>query len=133
MARNCGRSPVPGSSSRASHEAAKASSPKASIPNAAFTPGPWHLVENKWMEFVVVQTSTDRNVILLDDGESGPDIEFTEITANAHLIAAAPELLAELQQFVNGVETHMIDSPADDILANVTRRAKAAIAKALGQ
>lgn len=42
------------------------------------------------------------------------------------------ELTEALQQFVNGVETHMIDSPADDILANVTRRARAALRKAQG-
>jgi hypothetical protein len=56
-----------------------------------------------------------------------------KIERRARLIAAAPELLAELRNFVNGVETGMIDSPADDILANVTRRARTAIAKATGE
>ena len=60
------------------------------------------------------------------------------MTAHEEAMAAAFErqrktiaaLCEALQQFVNGVETHMIDSPADDILANVTSRAKAALEQA---
>lgn len=42
------------------------------------------------------------------------------------------QLVEALQQFVTGVETHMIDSPADDILANVTHRAQLALSAARG-
>ena len=41
--------------------------------------------------------------------------------------SSAEELAEALQQYVNGVETGMLDSPADEILANVTKRAKAAL------
>ena len=62
-------------------------------------------------------------------GINKPDVS----EANAHLLAAAPDLLAALQQFVNGVETGMIESVADETLANITRQARAAISKALGE
>ena len=54
--------------------------------------------------------------------------------ANARLIAAAPELLEALKNFLNGIDTHMVDisSPADELLADALRKMRAAIAKATG-
>lgn len=59
---------------------------------------------------------------------------FWRFIASAALNASGhTELIDALQQFVNGVETRMIDSPADETLANITHRAKAALAKARGE
>lgn len=113
---------------------------------AAFTPGPWWggvisqhqpLADEILKEFAEHRDGTlgaiaDSNDRFLAFIATVPNT-LAEDRANAHLIAAAPELYAELQQFVNGVETRMIDSPADETLANVTRRAKAALAKARGE
>jgi hypothetical protein len=61
-------------------------------------------------------------------------VYHTEGQPLSELIAEAcdvgDELVSALQQFVNGVRTHMIDSPADDILSGVTLRAERAIARA---
>lgn len=43
------------------------------------------------------------------------------------LLAERERLREALQQYVNGCETGMIDSCADETLANVTRRARAAL------
>ena len=73
---------------------------------AAFTPGPWDY------------DSTDFDVY---DMESGESLQITE--ANAQLIAAAPDLLAALQGFIN----HGTCFDEQDMKA-----ACAAIAKATG-
>lgn len=64
---------------------------------------------------------------------AGSKSKLAQFDADCRLIEQAPALLAELQQFVNGVETGMIASPADETLGNITRRAKAIIAKVKGQ
>jgi hypothetical protein len=54
-----------------------------------FTPGPWNLVTNKFGEHVVA--AGDNDIFLLDDTESSVS-NHDEYTANARLVAAAPEL-----------------------------------------
>jgi hypothetical protein len=63
---------------------------------------------------------------------TGVDQDVRNEADDAAVAAAVTiaEICDALQQFVNGVETGMIDSPADETLANVTRQAKAALAKA---
>jgi hypothetical protein len=73
---------------------------------SAFTSGPWEVVTNRYGEHVLVATDTDENIFLLDDTEAGHDHDV--YTANAHLIAAAPELYealvaAEAELFPRGV------------------------------
>ncbi len=50
--------------------------------------------------------------------------------ADAHLISAAPDMLAALQNILNGIETGVITSDHDETLANAADNARAAIAKA---
>ena len=95
-----------------------------------FTPGPW-----KWSN--AYKASNNENLtwsllgengygILSCDGESNSPQELGESgKANAHLIAAAPDLYKALEELVN----------ADGILGRVNARpkAKAALAKARGE
>ncbi|MEY0881994.1 hypothetical protein AB7194_17360 [Providencia stuartii] len=63
-------------------------------------------------------------------GFVGDSDELSPIDANAHLIAAAPELLEALIEIVEEIEIWFDDN---DILPDTLDKAKAAIAKALGQ
>jgi hypothetical protein len=54
--------------------------------------------------------------------------QVDESLANAHLIAAAPDLLAALEAIAEGCSF-----PADDVQRAVRDRARAAIAKAKGE
>jgi hypothetical protein len=63
-----------------------------------------------------------------DDAEAKANAAFIVRACNSHYA-----LIEALQQFVNGVETRMIDSPADETLANITHRARVAIANARGE
>ncbi|MEW2738116.1 hypothetical protein ABZ131_02940 [Providencia rettgeri] len=65
---------------------------------------------------------------LYDD--NGSYVGLTNSTANAHLIAAAPELLEALIELTESAK-EAIDGLGD--LADAIDTAKAAIAKALGQ
>jgi hypothetical protein len=71
--------------------------PTGAIPSA-FTPGPWEVVTNRYGEHVLVATDTDENIFLLDDTEAGHDHDV--YTANARLIAAAPELYEAVRLFL---------------------------------
>lgn len=61
-------------------------------------------------------------------------ISWAEAQANARLFSASDELLWFAQQIFNGLDTDMlkIETPADETLANVLRRGRAAIGKATG-
>lgn len=90
------------------------------------TPGPWSVSKSKHMggEHVVATLAEDRDdralVVHAPHGNADQD------DANAYLIAAAPELLAALQRYVNCDKARDVsgDTPA--------RQARAAIAKATG-
>lgn len=136
MTIDIGRSPD-GSGSHASHEGADASSPSVSIPSA-HTPGPWKVRQ------------ADRNLgiemerVVLRSGGSMMDWVATvpmhaisgtaERDANAHLIAAAPDLLnaceAMRQRITEAMDLERI-SPAM-ALEEMSTIVEAAIAKARG-
>lgn len=89
---------------------------------AKHTKGPWEVdsvpLELGSGEFLTVQTVGD-----------GPHIAFvfSDMEADAHLIAAAPDLLAACQALLKEYEPGCIGEH------DVVRRAKAAIAKAEGK
>ena len=95
------------------------------------TPGPWiatHIIGSWWIEDDDPTAFCRRRIAIVDDGAG---IESPE--ANARLIAAAPELLAALEeakQFIqNGIEYGYINTPEDeDVLAMI----KKAVRKAKG-
>lgn len=102
-------------------------------PVSKFTPGPWQVISKhegkaftkEWREIgpgVVAACSYDTN--RWGEMETVPGVRITE--ANAHLISAAPEMLAVLKWF-----THP-DGLSSVNLRNNLSAARAAIAKAEG-
>ena len=88
---------------------------------AKHTPGPWHIAR---FEASTVEIRNDRGLTVAEVGDSSQEDE-----ANAHLIAAAPELLEALRCLIDGDEgmwRHDAPSEAWDEIA------RAAIAKATG-
>lgn len=98
-----------------------------------FTPGPWEAWTAPDGAGVVKRVFRDEQNRRVTQFPAVCNCAGLPNGANAALVAAAPELYAELQQFVNGVETRMIDSPADETLANITHRARKALSKARGE
>lgn len=98
------------------------------------TPGPWEV--GPVDDTVVTHVGADgvRLVVAEIDGDYNQPETWPIMEANARLIAAAPELLDFARQiFVakdNGLLT--LDTPADETLANVLSRGRAAILKATG-
>lgn len=80
------------------------------------SPAPWMATKREFF------------IELYDD--NGSYVGLTNSTANAHLIAAAPELLEALIELTESAK-EAIDGLGD--LADAIDTAKAAIAKALGQ
>lgn len=85
------------------------------------SPAPWMATKREFF------------IELYDD--NGSYVGLTNSTANAHLIAAAPELLESLRELVSAMERYEIDvdesAPVEH--KKMMKKAKAAIAKALGQ
>lgn len=96
------------------------------------TPGPWveTVVPTSAGSAIIIHSADHRIAIIYVDGiRKGIDDELPrsiENRANARLIAAAPELLEELEDLVA-----MIDP--DGPLASHVKSAKAVIAKATGE
>ena len=87
------------------------------------TPGPW-MVDTE--TGVVVRRSSFRGVVA--------SIHPYNRTANARLIAAAPDMLAELEDMTNVAEKAIIASGTYAEFAAIrVERARAAIAKAKGR
>lgn len=86
---------------------------------SSFTPGPWTVCPHahRW-----VQTSDSRECI-------AEVLVRDQMSANARLIAAAPELLAALEEVLHGAIPHKRDFLMTAYARNLVR---AAIAKATG-
>lgn len=94
------------------------------------TPGPWTAHMSKYREGVlVVQAGMPSMRILADFGTNDALDEIDH--ANAHLIAAAPDLLAELETLCNLLDGCGIELPPE-IECQVSF-ARAAISKATGE
>lgn len=95
--------------------------------NAAHTPGPWQAqpwrYRNPERKVLTIQTERDAVAQLLDLWP--PDAREAEKAANAHLIAAAPDLLAALRDICTADETSTLDG--------AVAIARAAIARAEGK
>lgn len=92
----------------------------------AHTPGPWHIYNDSQVEHVGIEAENVSIVIFgADDDDAGVRGRNTEeAIANAHLIAAAPELLEALESVSCQSDLQM---PAD-----VWKKVLSAIAKAKG-
>ena len=122
---------------------------------AQHTPGPWTVgLEDSTMGVLFIQIETDERAICEvsathDDTDNEFDI-LDEDRANAHLIAAAPDLLVQLKGAL-AVANHVIASTGIDaehtalqmvangeqlavvLLSTLIRNAEAAVAKAEGR
>ena len=102
--------------------------------NAKHTPGPWKQGENP-MDIIASSdgqwdiATVAENCGANDDENTPPDCDG-ESLANAHLIAAAPDLLAACKFFIetNRIHGYEFDSNEPAVFAAIT----AAIAKAEG-
>lgn len=97
------------------------------------TPAPWIIIDgDDYFNITAKSTESSPNYMPLLDSDS---IGMIEMRANAHLIAAAPELLESLRELVSAMERYEIDvdesAPVEH--KKMMKKAKAAITKALGQ
>ena len=97
------------------------------------TPGPWRVFEHSWSDTSVLADGFDHGICLLDINhatEESQDADEALMAANARLIAAAPDLLASLRELVEA----FVATDEEGLIehAEPMRRARAAIAKALG-
>lgn len=99
------------------------------------TPGPWELdTDEAWPDVKVYADNLQFRVAIITDYADGVDKEQdkqmrAEQAANARLIAAAPELLAALEELVERLETLEHDHRVKHIGCSAAR---AAIARARG-
>jgi hypothetical protein len=110
-----------------------------------WTPGPWAIIRNSWEVSSVYDSSggvvAECRINCAVSKETAPGFEANK-DANAHLIAAAPELYAALQSLYDAykrVEDTDITTSRDDCdsvinqLIDAERGALAALAKARGE
>ena len=147
-----GRSPS-GRAGRPSDQAPAGLGDTATIPSAAHTPGPWKVLPLRG-KYYGTEIAIGRNggkivVWTCDEGETRPSfrelaegwdedygfdhVETAECCANAHLIAAAPELYEALAEAAAELELLATFSRNVDATADVITRAGRALAKARGQ
>jgi hypothetical protein len=97
-----------------------------------FTPGPWHAVEtgdgSKPRYWIVQDPATWVNRVA-----AVPDYDHCDAVANARLIAAAPDLLAALEEVSQWIEGWSPNFTQDDEWPATNARIRAAIAKAEGR
>lgn len=91
------------------------------------TPGPWEV----YAQFNIRSTAVNRDVGNCGGPHDGrvEDGGFAENCANAHLIAAAPELLAACQAYSDYCDPTTTGEP---VLIRIREQIRAAIAKATG-
>lgn len=105
------------------------------------TPGPWNVREINPNNFHFASVQDNDCALLFQPNHSRMrkyneqhGIAFDERRlADARLIAAAPELLWFAVQMLENGDMITMDSPADETLANVLVKGRAAIAKARGK
>jgi len=95
------------------------------------TPGPWEY----WAEKIPIEAHDDLQVFQIDSGrwiaDVGPDCD-PQRHANAHLIAAAPDLLAALRLVISTDPDPDPDGMFSPAYEGAIQQARAAIAKAKG-
>ena len=102
------------------------------------TPGPWQWMADKQpIDIATYKSPGFYNNLELYGPKDEPVIECGKYTvvrelANAHLIAAAPNLLAELQNIANADPSKWDADMRDQFQQWAQSRARAAIAKAEG-
>ena len=97
------------------------------------TPGPWQHLNGD----LIGATVRERTAIIADcctdSGPQGTQVAPDQRDANARLIAAAPDLLAALEEMLQSVTCHGPDEQVRQLQAEARVTARAAIGKARGQ
>jgi hypothetical protein len=118
---------------RAVNRAIAEGSPVFTEQKTTHTPGPWQQCLGSFGPYITKQTPGKDSVLAKLHDSMTPDISENENLANARLIAAAPELLAELRLCL----PWFLDLKAGEVFSQATagelaKRIEAAIAKAGG-
>ena len=92
--------------------------------NTQHTPGPWRVTTAK------VMAENGRAICLIENRKLHEG--FQESSANARIIAAAPDLLDALQRFVTACDAYLPE-PTHQAFCGLFASARAAIAKATGE
>ena len=93
--------------------------------NAQFTPGPWRAIA--WGQTISIDSNMVTGIARINPwGNHNAGIPFANDTANARLIAAAPDLLLTLEMLAEEIQDGYL--PADK-----AQKMRAAIAKAKGE
>jgi hypothetical protein len=95
-----------------------------------FTPGPWFFTGSGLSRYVEGKV---RPGVLQEVAWCGATEVSEQMEANARLIAAAPYLLAELQNIANANPSSWDEETRDQFQQWAQNRARAAIAKATGE
>ena len=93
------------------------------------TPGPWKVCQGQTHEWTSVFAENGTFVTNTNHSRARSD---GEASANARLIAAAPDLLAALELIANGCEVSSLGDVYPSIILDPRDIARAAIAKATG-
>jgi hypothetical protein len=98
---------------------------------AQHTPGPWQPFEI--LDGIAIKDNRNVTIAICDYATDADAIEVSEweTEANAHLIAAAPELFAALEDFFNIMHDYQ-SSVRKGYVKHAMDMARAAIAKAKG-
>ena len=105
--------------------------------SAKHTPGPWHRNIKPASKYPTVWSGRNTHVAYVVAGAprgsgSGETMSDEEVEANIDLIAAAPEMLAFLKQFVEGFDENT-EEVRHVAFIDTARQALALIAKAEGR
>lgn len=106
---------------------------------AKHTPGPWSVYDSfgKTLAVCIGKDANGKRPCIVDwPGFDSCDLPFRQQRANAHLIAAAPDLLAVVRELIAAIADKSIQrSPAyrSDDIEWLGRRAAKALAKAEGR
>lgn len=92
-----------------------------------YTAGPWQASEGYPSDIWHVDMPSREYSVVVSRAEKDWDMAVDEVQANAHLIAAAPELLAALEDVVASTQANCSGS-----LANAITAGRKAITKAKG-
>ena len=98
---------------------------------STYTPGPWHLSSSG----IYIRKNDSPGWPAWNIAEVNSDIEESTFRANAHLIAAAPELLAAIGSFLAAWDSGAYDP--DELVSalqdhDIINDMRAAVAKARG-
>jgi hypothetical protein len=98
------------------------------------TPGPWSVRETPWAEGKkhYINGLRGRCLATTLSMESSDPTKKAEVVANARLIAAAPELLAELTDLVGWLHDNQRTIEGEFLMDDLLAGPRAAIAKATG-